>query len=85
MLTAEQTMNMAGWLDNCEDGLPDVGSLQPIKPEHNKPSKVWRATVLAKKQAVLDERNKHLPTNVKIKTGNSAPNKVNVVDKSYIE
>ena len=40
MLTAERTMNMAGWLDDCEDGLPDVGSLHPIKPEHNKPSKV---------------------------------------------
>jgi hypothetical protein len=41
MLTAERTLNMAGWLDDCEDGLPDVGSLEPVEPEYNQSSKVW--------------------------------------------
>ena len=85
MLIAERTMSMAGWLDNCEDGLPDVGSLDPIEPEHAQPSKAWRAAVLAKKQAVLEERIKHLPTNSRVKTGDHTPNKVAVVDKSYID
>jgi len=79
-------MRIAGWLDECEDGLPDVGSLLPIEPEYNQPSKAWRAAVLAKKQAVLDERNKHLPTNVKSKSTKCfKPNVVEVVDKSYID
>ena len=42
-------VNMAGWLNDCEDGLPDVGSLDPVEPEYNQSSKVWWATVLAKK------------------------------------
>jgi len=43
---AERTIRIAGWLDECEDGLPDVGSLLPIEPEYNQPSKAWRAAVL---------------------------------------
>jgi hypothetical protein len=39
MQMAERTMRMVGWLDECEDGLPDVGSLLPIEPEYNQPSK----------------------------------------------
>ena len=27
-------MKQAGWLDECVDGLPEVGSLEPVKPEH---------------------------------------------------
>jgi len=45
MQMAERTMRIAGWLDECEDGLPDVGSLLPIEPEYNQPSKAWRAAV----------------------------------------
>ena len=85
MLTAERTLKMAGWLDECVDGLPDVGSLIPVEPKQNQSSKAWRAAVLAKKQAVLNERNKHLPTNTKSKSSNFQPNKVDVVDKSYID
>jgi len=33
MQMAERTMRIAGWLDECEDGLPDVGSLLPIEPD----------------------------------------------------
>jgi len=35
-------MKIAGWLDACEDGLPDVGFLDPVRPEVNQPSKAWR-------------------------------------------
>jgi hypothetical protein len=87
MLMAERTMIMAGWLDDCADGLPDVGPLDPIEPDYTQPSKAWRAAVLAKKQAVLNDRNKHLPTNTKTKTktSNFTPNQVDIVDKSYID
>ena len=87
MLATERTMTMAGWLDECEDGIPDVGSLTPVKPEYDQSSKAWRAAVLAKKQAILDERNKHLPTNANPtpRVDSFKPNIVEVVDKSYID
>ena len=40
---------------------------------------------MLKKQAVLDERNRHLPTNTKSKIHEFEPNKVAIVDKSYID
>ena len=90
MLMVERTMRRAGWLDDCIDGLPDVGSLEPIKPECEQPAKAWRSAVLAKKQAVLDERNKHLPTTSinsksRSKSGNTRPNTVKIVDQRYID
>ena len=49
ILVAEHTMRLAGWLDKCIDGPPDMGSLIPVKPECNQPSKAWRAAVSEKK------------------------------------
>jgi hypothetical protein len=85
MLTAERTMKTAGWLDACEDGLPDVGSLDFVPPDVNQPSKAWRAAVLAKKQMVMEEKNRHIPTNAASRSKNFKPNQVDVVDKSYID
>jgi len=85
MLTAERIMKTAGWLDECEDGLPDIGSPTPIEPEYNQSSKAWRAAVLAKKKAVIDEKNQHIPSNAESKSTNFKPNQVEVVDKSYID
>ena len=39
MQMAERILKAAGWLDECEDGLPDVGSLVPLKPEYKQSSK----------------------------------------------
>jgi hypothetical protein len=49
MMATERTMKLAGWLDECTDGLPDVGTLVPVKPEYDQPAKAWRSAVLAKK------------------------------------
>ena len=87
MLAVERTMKHAGWLDDCMDGPPDVGFLEPVEPEFNQPAKTWRAVVLAKKQEILDQRSKHLPANCGTKSTakRSRPNVVEVVDKSYID
>ena len=80
-------MKIAGWLDECVDGLPNIGSSVPVKPEHQQSSKAWRAAILAEKQAVLDERRKHLPVNISADADlrKFKPNMVEIVNKSYID
>jgi len=85
MLSAERIMKTAGWLDKCKDGLPDVGCLDPLKPSVNQPGKSWRAAVLAKRQEILDERIKHLPTKSGASKVKHRPNEVKLVDKTYID
>ena len=62
MALAARTMHISGWLDPSPDGLPDVGSLIPMVPEFDQSGKLWRAAVLAKKQEILHEKTKHMPT-----------------------
>jgi hypothetical protein len=85
MLSAERIMKTSGWLDKCEDGLPDVGSLDPVKPSVNQPAKLWRAAVLAKRQEILEERLQHLPTNTSASKIKHKPNEVKLVNKKYID
>ena len=85
MLSAERIMKTSGWLDECEDGLPDVGSLEPVHPSVNQPAKLWRAAVLAKRQEILDERIQHLPTNTSASKFKHTPNEIKLVDKKYID
>jgi hypothetical protein len=86
MATAERVMRMSGWMNQCEDGLPDVGPLTPIEPSVNQSGKMWRVAVLAKRQEILEDRIKHLPANPQAKNGmkNFKPDEVKVVDKRYI-
>ncbi|KIM77535.1 hypothetical protein PILCRDRAFT_76676 [Piloderma croceum F 1598] len=49
MQTAENVVRMAGWLDKCVDGTPDVGNLESVEPEVDQPPKSWKAAVQAKK------------------------------------
>jgi hypothetical protein len=86
VVTAKRIMKLSGWLNKCDDGLPNIDSFTPVEPSINQMGKMWRAAVLAKKQEILKERMKHLPTkiNAKSATSNPNPNEVKVVDKSYI-
>jgi len=87
MALAERTMNISGWLDPCQDGLPDVGCLDPMEPEIKQSGKLWRAVVLAKKQEILQEKSLHMPTGPRSKEngGNFKPDVVEVVNKEYID
>lgn len=87
MLLAERTMNISGWLNASLDGLPDVGLLDPMEPEIKQSGKLWRAAVLAKKQEILQEKSKHMPTNSKTEGEKHKfkPNMVEVVDEAYID
>jgi hypothetical protein len=85
MTLAERTMHISGWLDPSPDGLPDVGSLIPMVPEFDQSGKLWRAAVLAKKQEILQEKTKHMPTGSGAKP-NAYDFKSNViVDREYID
>ena len=52
-----------GGLDKCIDGLPDTGSLDPIKPKRVQPMRMWRAVVVTKKKELRSKRMENLPTN----------------------
>jgi len=50
----------AGWLDQCTGGSPSL-DFKEIHPQELPPSQ-WDAAVQEKRQQVLAERNKALPT-----------------------
>jgi hypothetical protein len=87
MALAERTMHISGWLDPCQDGLPDVGCLDPMEPGIMQSGKLWRAVVLAKKQEILQEKILHMPTGsiTKSHSRKFKPDMVEVVDKEYID
>jgi hypothetical protein len=85
MAAVERTMIASGWLDKCQDGLPNIGSLNPVQPSINQSGNLWRAAVLARRQEIIEERNRHLPNDSVQKTHkNFQPNEVKIVDKTYL-
>jgi hypothetical protein len=85
MATVERTMKASGWLDNCNDGLPDVGSLHAIQPSVVQSGKQWNIAVHEKRQAIIEEKNQHLPTNEAKNIYKSIhPNEVKIVNKAYL-
>ena len=86
MECTEQTMRNCGWLDTCQDGLPDVGSLEPIVPSINQSKNQWKMAILDQKKKELNDRNKHLPNTTIYKKHlyNFKPNKVKVVNGEYL-
>ena len=87
MTAAERTMRMSGWLDECLDGLPDVGPLEPVEPTIKQSGKLWRNSVLLKRQEIMEDRLKNLPAKPlqSFATHTFKPNDVKIVDKNYID
>ena len=83
MANVDDILHMAGWFDDSPDGPPDVGNLMPIVPDIIMPGKEWVNVVQTQKKVVLDERSKSLAFK-KHKTLSIQPNKVEIVDKSYL-
>ena len=77
---------MAGWLNECVDGLSNTKSLDLIKLECVQPVRMWRTVVAAKKKELMSKRMQNLPTNVaNLRAKNKDPNVVKVVGKKYID
>src|SRR6202011_6001783 len=84
MAEIQKIVTSAGWLDKCPDGPPSM-EFAEIEPEELPPSQ-WDAAVQEKRQQVLAERNKALPTQSGKKSGTDPnQNDVQIVDRSYLQ
>jgi hypothetical protein len=84
MAKVEEIMHVSGWFDESPDGPPDFGDLNPIIPDCTIPGKEWETVVQNKKQEVLNERSKNLPTRKNDPVSVQHLDEVKVVDKSYL-
>ena len=55
----------AGWLDDSQDGLPDMGNLNPINPNIVQSGKEWEKTIQEKKTQVQEEKSQNAPMTIK--------------------
>jgi hypothetical protein len=84
MAEIQKIVTSAGWLDQCPDGPPSMDFTE-VDPEELPPSQ-WDAAVQEKRQQVLAERNKALPTQPGKKNGKDPnQNNVQIVDRSYLQ
>jgi hypothetical protein len=88
MAKVEQIMHTAGWFDVSPNGPADVGDLTPVVPAYVQSGSDWKAAVQNKRQEVLEERHKNLPTHrdesVTLHRHKNATNHVKIVDKAYL-
>src|ERR1700674_2527507 len=84
MAEIQKIVTLAGWLDQCPGGPPSMDFAE-IKAEELPPSQ-WDAAIQEKRQQVLADRNKSLPTQFGRKYGNDPnQNDVRIVDRSYLQ
>src|SRR5882762_7938415 len=83
MAEIQKIVTAAGWLDQCTGGSPSL-DFKEIHPQELPPSQ-WDAAVQEKRQQVLAERNKALPTQSGKQAGTDPnQNDVQIVDRSYL-
>src|SRR5580698_6526754 len=86
MISTECTLRNSGWLDPCQDGIPELEVSQPVKLSVEQSSKEWKEVVTNKRNEILSNRNKDLPVkNTSKYYNNFVPNEVKVVDKDYLD
>ena len=84
MKLAEGTMRHVGWLDNCQNGSPDIGNISPTKPDINQPAAQWKAALQTKHQELVAECWKNLPSHSNTNHNHECLNEVKIVDNSYL-
>src|SRR6266536_2419017 len=88
MDAAECSVRDAGWLDDSPDGINEVHT-QPLEPEISQPGQKWKAAVRDKRQEIVAERNKHIPSSkdqngLRKHAKDLNANNVVIVDQSYL-
>src|ERR1700690_1137055 len=82
-------MTQAGWTDVVMNKDHETTQFNMSPPEKIQSSSQWKADVQKKRQEILDIRAQHAPTSAESDSGPrhsfGDPNKVEVIDKSYLE
>src|SRR4051794_33755360 len=86
MDAAESSVRDAGWLDDSPDGINEVNT-QPLELEISQPGKKWKAAVQDKRQEIVAERSKYIPSSKdenRLNNKDLNANNVAIVDQSYL-
>ena len=87
MNSAENIAIKAGWLNDCSDTKPDVGSSEPIIPDILQNASSWQKVVAEERKRILTERKKNTSSNTsqnKYVKRRSDPT-VEVVDYGFLQ
>ncbi len=88
MDATENSVRNAGWLDESPDGIKQV-NLEPLEPAVTQLCGKWKAAVQERRQELLAERTKHIPSSNGCNRMNTQymdpnANDVKIVDQSYL-
>ena len=86
MNEAEQIMRTAGWMDKCQDMLPNLNVSQ-FTPLHRDTAATWKNTIKQLRAQLISQKTSNLPMQQDPDMNNKFPNKPNevkVVDADYI-
>ena len=85
MTATRMALEDVGWTDKSPNGLEQIDKT-PVIHEHMHNGLKWKALIEEKRQEVLAETNKHIPSksNLRIKADPNE-NDVRIIDRSYLQ
>ena len=85
MAATRMALEDVGWTDQPPNGLEQINKT-PVIPDHMHNGLKWKALIEEKRQEVLAERNKHIPSKSGFKTKpDPNENNVKIIDRSYLQ
>ena len=85
MTATRMALEDVGWTDKSPNGLEQIDKT-PVLPEHMHNGFKWKALIEEKRQEVLAERNKHIPSKSNLRTkADPNENDVRIIDRSYLQ
>ena len=88
MAVMKDIITRTGWTEEMPNDLPEGLDLKPSPPELIQNGSLWKAAVQKKRQDILEQRAQHLNAGSEQDQSsgqNNVPNRVRLVDKSYLE
>jgi len=85
MTATRMALEDVGWTDQSPNGLDKIDKT-PVIPEHMHNGLKWKALIEEKRQEVLAETNKHIPSKYNFrKKVDPNENNVKIIDRSYLQ
>jgi predicted metallopeptidase len=85
MTATRMALEDVGWTDKSQNGLEQTDKT-PVIPEHMHNGLKWKALIEEKRQKVLADRNKHIPSKSSFKIrADPNENDVKIIDRSYFK